>query len=318
MRSIRQIFSIVLAILFAGCQEHKDILCPGEREGKVDVRFDWEKAPGADPEGMTVYFFPLSHGGRIWRFDIPGSKGGEVRLPSGEYQMLAYNNDLRSVRFADTSAFLDFRGDALKAGSGGFLAPVGVLYGAECAYVEVTPCGVKYGGGSGDVKECPFGVVRCYPDSLTTVFNVRVRNVRGIERVRATQGYLDGVGSCVTLSDSRVGGIPTAVTFPMHGSAAANEISGVAGAFADTGYGGKFTVTLVVTRTDGEKIAKQFDVTAQVLNSRPARNVNIVIDGLDIPEGEVPGEPDIGGIQVGVDGWTTYEITLDTGGIIRI
>lgn len=193
-----------------------------------------------------------------------------------------------------------------------------MLYGSVTPYLEVTPCGVRYKTESGEYKECSRSLVRCYPDSLTTLFNVSVRNVKGIERVRKTQAYIDGVGSCVIMNNASVSGIPSAVTFPMTVHTQKEEFTALAGAFADTQCGGKFTLTLVVTRTDGEVVAKKIDVTAQIENQPHTHNVDIVIDGLEIPEGEVPDDPDIGGIQVGVDGWTTYEVELDSGGMIRL
>ena len=53
--------------------------------------------------------------------------------------------------------------------------------------------------------------------------------------------------------------------------------------------------------------------TEQIVNSPDHHNVTIVIDGLEIPDGETPKPPiGEGDLDVGVDGWTVIIIDINT------
>lgn len=71
---------------------------------------------------------------------------------------------------------------------------------------------------------------------------------------------------------------------------------------------------MIVTRIDGKSFVHDFDVTEQVMNSIPSKNVIILINGIEIPTGDIPDNPgeDVGNIDVGVDGWTIIEIDIES------
>lgn len=48
----------------AACS-HKEIICGGEGMRRVEIAFDWQRAPAADPAGMTLFFFPEEPGSKI-------------------------------------------------------------------------------------------------------------------------------------------------------------------------------------------------------------------------------------------------------------
>ncbi|MDE6177225.1 MAG: DUF5119 domain-containing protein, partial [Paramuribaculum sp.] len=308
-------FTTVLTAIWAlitGCS-HKDIYDLGETTSRIDISIEWDRAPAASPAGMTLYFFPTSKNGKIWRFDIAGPNGGEVEIPTGYYQMIAVNNDLPSVKISDASSFMGFTEEAL--GTDDALQPAGMLYGGVIDYLEVTPCGVVYHTGEGTIKECRLGLVRCHPDSLTTIFNVIVRNIKGFERLASAKASVSGVGRGIHIGDeeSIVNSGKYTVELALGKKGDQKSLAGSAGAFADTEIG-NYSLRLLLTLKDGKKTAKTFDVSSQVVNSVYSRNVTILIDSLEIPSGDIPEPPggDVGGIEVGVDGWENIEIDLTT------
>lgn len=303
------------ALLFiAGC-DHKEIVCPGDTPALLELRFDWQKAPGARPSGMTVYFFPADSHTKLWRFDIAGREGGAVELPLGRYRMLAFNNDLRGVQFSTTAAFDTFTASAM-ALSPQLVAPSGMLYAAAVDHFEVTMCGVTYIDAHGQPKDCPFGVVRCEPDSVSTVYETIVRHVKGLERVRSARAVLNGIATGITLAQRQTVAPAAATAFAL--TPDGDSLLGLTTAFGTPPGAPNFVLDIYITRTDGAVLLKKIDVTEQVLNQADRRHVIILIDSLTIPEGEIPPDPsdpgDIG-INVGVDPWTT--VNIDINGVLQ-
>ena len=301
-------FAVLAGLLMADCS-HKDIECPFAASREVNVHFSWKNAPGASPEGMTVYFFPETEGGAIWRFDIAGAAGGPVLLPVGCYRMVTCNNDLPGVRLADTGAFGSMAAQARTDASGNALT-TGMLYGAAVPHVEVTLCGVIYTSASGEHRECGKSVVQCEPDSLATDFRVLVGNVKGIDRVKSASATVRSVMTRMTLSSALPSGAEAPLLVPMDKDMNEARLEGRASGFlpvADM----KYWLTLRIVRADGKVLTKDFDINGQVEDRNGRHSVIIVIDGIDVPEGGGTSDPgDVGGIAVGVDGWNVVEIDL--------
>lgn len=287
---------------------HKDIACPGAEVRDIDVVFDWAKAPEADPEGMTLIFFPLGIHEQVWRFDIAGPGGGGVKIPTGTYRMIAFNNDDHSVRITDTQSF-----DAMTASARNrdkdMFGTTGMLYRAEVEHLEVTPCGVNYMTGDGSCKECPKNIVRACPDSACTVYDIRVSDIKGIGGVKKAYAALSGTASSLRLGPMISETHGDRLYAPMEISASDRLMTASANAFTPTDPGKPSTLTIAVTRTDGKSFSKSFDLTGEMMNPISPRHVFIEIKGLEIPEGDTPGS-DVGDIDVIVDGWTTIEIDL--------
>lgn len=301
---------VVVAVL-SGCS-HKDIVCPGSEPRAVAVAFDWSLAPGSDVDGMTVYFYPAASGSRIWRFDIAGRDGGDVELPVGEYRMIAVNNDLPGVMFSGQDAYDTFTASARRASGGAAMAATGMLYGGNVQDISVSLCGVSYRLPDGQMKECPRNLIRCRPDSLSTVYDVTLRDVKGMERVRSAAARINGVAESVALGSGSTGSAACAASLGLERVEGENALAGSTTAFGTPDGPPGFTMSVSVTRTDGLNISKSFDVTGQVINSPYPRHVSIVVDGMEIPAENPPDGPDDDdvGITVGVDGWQVVEIEL--------
>lgn len=305
------IISALLFVSLASC-EHKDIVWPGESVREVTVKFEWDNAPDADPEGMSLYFFPQSPYGEVWKFDIAGREGGTVELPTGDYQMVAYNTGVQGVKIEGTDSYESIMAAAMSTGKEGVVTPVGTMYGATVSHIEVTECGVRYITSAGTIKECGQSLVRCIPDSITTDYTVIVKNVEGTAGVSTVKASLEGVGSGVYLSDSEVSGIPSSVVFPLSVDNGNSMLYGKTSAFAPAMVKNDYELQIAVTFSNQKTIACKYDVTAQVVNSHSMRNVLIIVDGLSIPH---PGDPDypdddIGGIDTDVEGWVTIETDI--------
>lgn len=305
---------LMLSLIVLSSCEHKDIMCPGNMSNQIEVCFEWDKAREADPEGMTLYFFSQGQGGRVWRFDISGRNGGAVELPMGEYSMIAYNNDLPTINISGSESFGSLSASLRKPEGKTYYKPCGMLYSAVVDYIEVSPCGVTYVSADGAVKNCPKGLVRCYPDSMSTLYTVIVKNVDGIDRVKSSVARLNGIAAEMKLGTATAALYPSEISFSLAIDRSSKILNSTAGAFSPEDDNQKYILDLLITRTDGKVFSRSFDVSDQVMNLRYLRNVVIIIDGLNIPDIDLPDNPgdNVGGIDVDVDGWDVVEIDLST------
>lgn len=313
--SVISAFILLIAATVASSCSHKDILCPGKEERRIHVLFEWDNAPDASPAGMTVYFYPRSQGGQIWRFDIVGRSGGEVAIPVGRYTMIAFNNDLAGIRFSGLESASTPEASP-KLNSSGVSGSTGQLYSGAIMDLEVTICGVTYRRPDGTVKECGQGLLRCSPTPLSSRYNVTVRNISGLQHVRSASAIITAPASGVNLSTAIFSSAKCSLGAQMNISSADSTLRCSATALQPALNLQDAVLTLQITRTDGKKLSKAFNVTDQILSSPDIRNINILIDSLNIPDGDVPSPPsgdgDDVGIEVGVDGWSDIIIDIFT------
>lgn len=295
-----------LVALATGCR-HKGLVYPGTMQ-VVDVCFVWDNAPAADPEGMTVYFYPRSAGGKIWRYDIAGRDGGPVELPAGLYSMLAVNSDLPGVTFTGTESLESFTARARQTvGSDTIVSPTGMLYGGTTLEVEVG-------------AEASNRVV-CLPDSLGVIYNINVASITGAQRLRSATVTLAGIATAVNVATDRPDDrrcctvTPLTAAAPLTPAASGDSVkcpytSTTSGFGTPGGGAAHFAVTVTASLTSGKTYMRSFDVTDQVVNCMHPRNVNIYIGDIELPDGEGSGDDEDVGISVGVDGWHEIIINL--------
>ena len=304
------ILLISYIMILTACQDHKDILCPGQEPHRVDISFEWDKASEANPDGMTLYFY--SDNGESYRFDIAGREGGPVELPVGQYHMVAYNNDVPTIDISDAQSFQTIKAEARHIKGKNFLSSAGMLYETTINRIEVTPCGVEYTREDGTVKECNQSLIRCHPDSITSIYSLVVNNVSGIGNVKKASATIKGIASGQYLSDHHPFGVSSESYFPLSVDISNGMFTGKGGAFPSNGKDMTYSLDIIVTLTDGTSYVKDFDITQQVVNSKYPHNVLIVINGLGIPDSGKPSPPGGGDISVDVEGWEVIEIDINS------
>lgn len=310
MKPIPTLLLLALAALSASCA-HKAIECPAAPAG-IEIRFEWDRAPAADVDGMSLYFYPLDSYSRLWRFDIAGRDGGRVELPSGTYRLIACNNDLLGTTIAGADALSTVRAEAARTVADGVYTSTGMLYGAVVSELEVTPCGVSYTTPEGTVKHCGRGLVRCHPDSLATHYSVRVSHVSGMEHARSVAADVSPTASAVMLDTQRPAGRADAsLRMTLAADRQQHTLTGEGCAFGAPPLPSACRLSLLVATTEGKTVARSVEITPQELNIISPHNVMITIDGLDLPD-DGSGAGDVGGIDAIVDGWSVVEINLST------
>ena len=283
--------------LLAACAE-KDLVYGGE-EVDVKVDFDWEDAIEAKPEGMTLIFFPADSSSMSWRFDIPGHDGGEIKMLSGVYNILAFNNDLPGVEFTNTDSYELFSAGA-RSVSDSLTSPTGMLYSATLREVALFPSDGKT------------QFIRLKPASLSSVYHISLDSVSGMQRIKTATAILRGVARSVCLCVQRNSVDTCCMSMPLHIAPDRHDrLEAVAAGFGNPDVTDPGFYLDVIVTTSHARYSKTFDVTEQIVNSRHPKDVYINIKGLDIPAADTPADPDGGhdvGISVGVDGWQLIEI----------
>lgn len=303
---------VVLAMIPTGCT-HKEIVCPASIEREVNVLFEWDNAPEADPEGMTLCFFPADNTeGRIWRFDIAGRDGGKVLLPAGTYSMLAFNNDTRNIDFENINSFVGYTAfSALSSGNATRIPDM--LWRAVVTTLQVTPCGVVYTQGDGTTKECGNYLVRAHPEVCVSKYRVIITGIDDISRIKSVSALLSGLDSGVRLYDISPAGQPCGVPFSMSVTGE-GTLEGSLRGFS-TAFGQTQVLSLRILLNDGTVVSASYNVSEQILNNPNPRDVTILITGPALPGPDTPPEPEgpgDSGLDVGVDGWAVVIIDLTT------
>lgn len=299
--NMRSIYLLILTVwgtfLLTSCSQ-KELEYSGEPV-KLLVRFNWQEAPSADPEGMTLLFFPADETSKFWRFDITGREGGEIELLSGNYRVLAYNNDLPGINFVDTDSY-DRLSASARSINDSITTATGMLYSVHLSSAFIF--------NSEDSRP----LIELTPDSISSVYHIRLDSVSGTERIKTANAVIKGLARSVCLQLQRNSVESCSLSTPLHISPQNRSSLET----VTTGFGlpdvpdPKIILEVIVTTSHG-KYSKSFDVTRQVVNCKYPKDVDININGLDIPAADNPvnpdGNPDVG-ISVGVDGWQLIEI----------
>ncbi len=296
--------ALVVAFSESGCRQ-KELYLPEEIHPEVEntiveIEFLWTKAENAMVEGMSTYFFPLSQGGKIWSFEIAGMHGGPVALFPGDYSLVAVNNDLPGV---DLSADLTASSATVNAryNNDGSLRPSGMIYGSIIDNAQVT--------------SDPCQTISVTPDSLATVYNILLKDIRQQEDIESIYACLSGVAVSLTISGRHTSMESACINIPI--DMVSGTMSGSVTGLGTPSGSPHFELTLYATLTDKRRIAKSltFDITDQVVGAKYPRNVFIILQGIDF-HGEEPDTPDDGedvGMDVAIDGWSHISIDLITG-----
>lgn len=304
------LFLICLLVSLSGCRQ-KDLVFPDDGLNRIEVRFLWDNAPDARPEGMTLLFYPLEENGEFWRFEISGRSGGAVALPEGSYRMIAINNDLPGVSLSDMpyeSASLTVK-EAPRSTT--YASPSGMVYEGRIDNLKITSRGVSYASDDETAGRKHDSTIECFPDSISTLFHVHAENVEGIERVRSVSAVIDGPASGILLSTLSPLAPAVAIPFELTVDMGKNLIGGITTGFLSDPSTASYQLTLQVMYHSGGAWEKTFDVTSQVINHLYRNDVYIIIKDLTLPE-EPTIKPDEVGIKVDVDGWKVVDINIDS------
>jgi hypothetical protein len=315
---------VTLLVLLTSC-EHKELCF--HHFASLRITFDWVKAPNANPSSMRVYLYPVDDEANYTVVDLPREGGYIKDVAPGEYKLLCFNNNETSYE-RNVGSFVR---QSLTTSLTSYLEPLNIvtyasmpvaagtddedphlepetIWGCTEMTVTVTENGAtyhtvanpdSYTEVSSTNKESE---IILYPEELTSLYTVEIRNVKNLSSVQLISATLSGLSEEINLSTGNPSGLDVVVPF---GISAANETT-LIGSFSNFGSQSDAVNRLVIYALLGDNKLyafgvdwDRFNVTEQVRNAQNPHRVHIIIDGLELPQGIGDGS----GFGAEVDGW---------------
>lgn len=300
-------------LFMSGCGLDNDDFLFTSTEGNVKIVMNWGTETATNPEGMSVLFYPTD-GSSYWRFEIENDRGN-AKLPVGTYNVLSFNNDTSTILFEN----IDYYGKALITTNSALLSD-----GLSANWYSSQPP-TDSDDSSQNIITSPDMVwgantyiyrrtgntqtLTLYIQKLVAKYNVRIINVENFESVYQTGIAITGLSAGRYLSDMQL--MKEIATIPGSLNNAGNGVfSGSINGFGHISGESKCSLWLYFNLRDGKKLAFQYDITSMIENAPDPFNVEILIDGVKLPEVETSA-PD-SGLNVGLDEWDIVEIELST------
>ena len=300
------------SILLVGCN-HKDLCFDHTHTLDIEVVYDWQNAPDAQPSSMELFLYDISTNASV-RFNFQGRDGGPIRVEAGSYDAIGFNSDLTDwARFrntSDASTFEIYTGDANTL-SAYRLDPLSVPR-AEAAGEEriaktpemlwndfVENISIK----SGVDRQ----IVTLYPEEAVCHYTVTVRDIENAEYLNGTEldGILSGMSESYLHGQKSPSDSHVTMPFVLNSSDghSLNASFLTFGESPSTHYPHILTIYMILN--DGSKWYSTFDVSDQIYNAPDPKHVDIVVSGLKLPKplssgGFVPDVNDWQDIQVDI------------------
>ena len=313
----------LLVLTFSACEPRE--LCYDHTQcaiASVQVVFDWQKAPEAQPSGMTVLFYNLDNPlGEPIRYDLSGMEGGMVQLPFGRYQAVAYNYDTETILYRDIlsqeSMEAYTRISSLEEGT--LMAPTrmqmphaattenepvilepDMLWCAVSSPIELNSDADKYS-------------VLLQPVPRVHEITITIHNVPNLQYTSQFGGALSGLAASVRMVSGQQSDECATEAFPVSVVDATTlqmhlRVFGHC-PHADNGIINNHLLTIYAILADDSKWYYTQDITKQLhdaLSSPYDTHVYIELEDLPIPKPIVNGS----GFQPTVDGWHSIDIYL--------
>lgn len=319
-----KVSSLILSGLFLfaeGCTQ-KDLNddAPITIADKVNVIFDWSKAPDTQASSMVLYLYSDKHAMMTYWFSNPA--GDRIRTYGGRHMAVCHSNDdpyghhLRNLEtHDDIEVFTD--NSAVLIGQGISTNGIPRAKGTEEEPLRLTPS-MLYGTHDTDVNLQVSSFEQnliLYPEELVSHYSVEFVNVENLQnadlRIDATISSLAGgyyLGRMSATSEA------VSHTFTL---TADDELKTLRSDFLTfglpVGEERPHMICVYIALKNRSGNFYTFDVSDQVNHAPDPRHVHIVIPGLKLPE--IPDEPPVdppgsGGVSIEIDSWEAYHFDL--------
>lgn len=323
-RNLALSFLLSAMLLIAVSCEHKGFSEISIAE-KVQVVFDWNKAPDASVKQMAFYLYSDSRDvARHW-FSNPA--GGIIKSYPGAFTAVCHNDDNSFellVRNHHSHDEIEIYTEDTYVLTGQNLSTAGIprAPGTEGEPMRATPS-MCYGSNIRDILLFPtdtLQTITLYPEELVCHYTVEFINVENLSRAdimvdgaltSMAGGYLPGK---LKATQERVSHTFTFSTDIENKRLISNFLTfGV-----PEGDTLDHMVSLYVVMSDRRGSLYTYNVSDQVNEAPDPRNVHIVISGLSLPEvpdTPPPSDPNSPGMNVGIDDWNVqnFDVKVPSG-----
>lgn len=285
---------------------------------KVQVIFDWSKAPDTQAQSMGLYLYHDEHDMMDYWFN--NRNGDVIKSYGGRHTVVCHSNDdpyvhLLRNQHAHNEIEIYTANTAMLVGQGISTRGIPRAKGTEDEPLRFTPSMI-YGTQDSDVTLHVSGLpqtLTLYPEELACHYSVEFLEVENLKnadlRIDATISSLAGGYFPGRMSPSSE---TVSHTFTL---AADDKLGSLHSEFLTFGVpaGEKLPhlICLYIALKDKSGNFYTFDVSDQVNNAPDPRHVSIKIYGLTLPEIDPTPPPDVeGGISIEIDSWETFHFDL--------
>lgn len=286
----------------------------------LKVVFDWQHAPSATPEQMSIYFFPIDDEGRSTgtphRYDMAGREGGTIQIGAGKYHVIALNSDVRGtymkgdtyemfhittnenpnlmVSFSTTRTLKVPRATGTEEEK--VVEVPDVIYSARKEAVEIE---IKLNGN-------PTQELVLAPKKTTSTIEIEILEVKHHQHVVSYGGSLTGLSSSILLSgptpsETRVT-VPFGATASGQGMKAKMETFGASRTMASPQH----KLVIYAQMASEQAFYEEFDVLQAIQQAPDPFHIKITIPLLSLPEPTFLNNP-----QVQVEQWEKVDVSID-------
>lgn len=303
MRKIFGILSVGAFLLLSSC-EHKELCYNHTHNAEVKVVFDWANDPTANPESMDIYFIP-EEGGSPQRYQFGGKHGGTIQVPLGRYHVIGINSDSETNLIAGADKWENFEIRTVNTSLLSFLGVRGTepprADGTEDERVVHAPDKLWHAADTDHHLDDPTKsyVITLYPENGLCNYTVKVINVTNLKYATNLSGSLSSMAGGLKAAMCELTTDRVTVSF----SSDSDQESVISSRFRVFGHcpslNDPHQLTIYAVVADGSKFYKTFDVTEQIHTAADPRNIEILIDGLELPKPIING----GGFNPDVSEW---------------
>ena len=320
----RHILMLMSVVVLCSCEAKlRDLYYDENSWNTVQVLFDWQEAPEAKPQGMTVLFFNELQDKEPERYDFSGTNGGTANLMFGAYRAVAYNYDTETILYRNMASWqtLEAYTRLSSIEEGAQIISRGAMpraLGTEDEPVILEPDPLWAGAGE------PVKVIADEPSTTTVTPSSRIetveidiRNVPNLQYTGQIGGALSGLAPGVKVATGELleGSATQSFTCQRIDDTTLRmrfHIFGHCPHHAE-GIHNQHMLTIYAVLADNSKWYYTIDVTEQIHNAKAeeeeekTERITIDIDeGLPIPKPIVNGS----GFQPNIDGWQGVEIEI--------
>lgn len=319
MKSMHILLLSLAALCFTSC-EYKDLCYDHSHVTNLNITYNWNTCPEANPSGMSLYFYDLEAVKDVERYDLSGRDGGTVRLPIGSYELITYNNDTEAnlYRYNDQLSTIECytRPSSLEEGTlmqG--TSPMPIAAEAEGQTVALQPdplwCGIS---NPFEMKLSADQSITITPQSRVKHISLTITDVPNLKYSTQFGGAISGMAGGVVMATGQL--TEDLVILPFQ--VISDGVSTLTAEFytfghcphSDEGVYNEHLLTIYVILSDGSMWYYTYDVS-DLLNDTTLNpdsdDCHIELSGLPIPKPIVNGS----GFKPDVDDWENEDIEVD-------
>lgn len=304
-------------LLFLPSCTNRDLCFDHNHIVDVELVFEWDNSQAPMPESMIIYFYNTN--GQIGLYSIEESGSGKLRVPVGQYNIIAYNDDCSDLQAINTDSF---ERHELTTTECSILAPIlGVNATASVSAiidetVTASPKMIWCATEKNVIvheKSDTIQRITLAPKQIASSITFELQNVTGLEHVEAVSASLSGLPSSVILESGTLSSESVTMPFLM----TKTDESTLRGTLYFFGHQkecfSKHQLLLFLWMRSGNRFlmgsdSDRFNISPLFHNEEQTDSSYFVtINGVNLPKPIGGG----GGFDPSFDDWVEVNVTID-------